>query len=218
MRRAHDPSGLRGRCGRHRRDAQQQRRDAGAARRQRQLAAGDQIELAALAKTLQHHAAQRVAGERVRGGAQSRLDIGRPHRDEAARIEPEFVPATHCECASLALGKILPDPQQRPVRADAPRQPCDEAGRRGTLASLAEHLVQRAARQPSLQCSIGLGMPQWNPIGCVGIRMRLDAFDAAAQMRKRVRAIAAHASLLEKCWQIMVSTEPMIGPIVHDMF
>ena len=51
MRRAHDPSGLRGRRLRLRRQPQQQRGDAGGLRSQRELAAGDEIELARLPQT-----------------------------------------------------------------------------------------------------------------------------------------------------------------------
>jgi len=68
MRRAHDPSGLRRRGPRFRRHPQQQCGDAGGCRSQRELAAGDEIELARLPPDFQHDGAERIAGQRVGGG------------------------------------------------------------------------------------------------------------------------------------------------------
>jgi hypothetical protein len=49
--------------------------------------------------------------------------------------------------------------------------------------------------------------------------MRLDALDAAAQTRKRVRARAGHASLPQGWWGRHRSLiEPAAGPFVRDMF
>jgi hypothetical protein len=95
MRRAHDPSGLRRRGFLLRRHPQQQAGDAGGLRRQSQLAAGDKIELTCLAPDFQHDSADRIAGQRVGGGSQRGLGIGRAHRYHAARIEPEFGPSAH---------------------------------------------------------------------------------------------------------------------------
>ena len=79
MRRAHDPSGLRGRGLWRRRKPQQQGGDTGTLRGQRQFAAGDEIELARFAKNFQHHRSERIAGQRVGGGPQCRIDIGGAH-------------------------------------------------------------------------------------------------------------------------------------------
>ena len=90
MRRAHDPARFRG--GRRWACAhpQQQRGDAGGLRGQGQFAAGDEIELARLAKRLQHDGAQRIAGQRIRRGAQCGLDIGGAYGDDEARIEAKL--------------------------------------------------------------------------------------------------------------------------------
>ena len=114
-----------------------------------------------LAPDFQHHGADRIAGERVGGGAKGVLDITRPHRHQAARIKPELGEPAHREPAHLALSKILPHPDQWPVRRHAPRQPRDKAGGRSALpAALAKHLMDRAARKPALQHGIGLGMAE----------------------------------------------------------
>ena len=90
MRRAHDPSRFRGRGQRRCRDPQQQGGDAGGLGRQSELAAGDEIELPRLPPDFQHDGAERIAGERIGGGPQCGVHIGRAHRHQQARIEAEF--------------------------------------------------------------------------------------------------------------------------------
>jgi hypothetical protein len=189
----HDPSRLRGGGNRRGCNAQQKPGAPCALRGERQLAACHDIELVGLAPDFQHHRADRIAGERVGSGAQGVINIGRPHRHQATRIEPELGEPAHRQPPHLALGKILPHPNQRPPRRHAPRQPCDKAGGRRTLpAALAKHLMQSAAREPALQHGIGLPMAE----GCAFRRraaaLRLDAFDTAAQTRKRAHACACH--------------------------
>ena len=87
MRRAHDPSCFRGRGPRLRGHPQQKRGDAGGLRGQRELAAGDEIELARLPPDFQHHGAERIAGQRVGGGPQRGVGVGRAHRHQQPRIE-----------------------------------------------------------------------------------------------------------------------------------
>jgi hypothetical protein len=51
------------------------------------------------------------------------------------------------------------------------------------------------------------------------IAMRLQPFDASAQIRKRACACGAHAPLLWKFWPLpLFPGEPAAGSIVHDMF
>jgi hypothetical protein len=116
MRRAHDPSCLRRGGLWLRAHPQQQCGDARRLRRQCQLAAGDEIELARLAPDFQHHAVKRIAGQRVSGGPQRSVDIGGAHRHQQTRIEPEFGQSAHRQRAGFNLGEILPHPQQRPPR------------------------------------------------------------------------------------------------------
>ena len=82
MRRAHDPSGFRGRGPRLRRHPQQQRGDAGGLRGQRELAAGDEIELTRLPPDFQHDGAERIAGQRVGSGPQRGVGVGGAHGHE----------------------------------------------------------------------------------------------------------------------------------------
>ena len=195
MRRAHDPSRLRrrraGRC----RDPQQESGDAGGLRRQGQLAAGDEIELARLAPEFQHHRAQRIAGERIGRGPQRGFGVGRAHRHQQARIETEFGKAAHRQRARFRFRKILTHPEQWPPRGDAAREPCDETSGRSTLpAGLGKHLMHRAACETALQHRIGLHMAERDASGLVRAVMGFDACDIAAQTRKRVQACAHHCA------------------------
>lgn len=149
-----------------------------------------------LAPDLEHHAAQRVAGQRIGGGAQRGFGVGCAHRHQQTRIETEFAIAAQRQRAGFALREILPHPQQRPD-ADPPRQAGDEAGRRGAVpAGLGEHLMQRAERQPALQRGIGPGMAERHPAQILRVGVTLDPLDIAAQIRKRGQACAGHAPLL----------------------
>jgi hypothetical protein len=194
MRRAHDPSRLRRRSCGLRRHPQQQTGDAGGLCCQRQLAAGDEIELPSFAPDFQHHRANRVAGQRVGGGAQCDVDVGGAHGHHAARIEAEFGEASHRQRSGFNFGKILPNPHQWPPYRYPPRKPRDEAGRRRALTSLGKHLVHGGQREAALQRRVGIGMSQrhaqWRRVG-----MRLDPLDAAAQTRKHGHARARHAPL-----------------------
>jgi hypothetical protein len=111
MRRAHDPSGFRARRLWHRRRAQQHAGDPRHPRRQRQLAAGDQIEPVGLAPDFHDHGAERIAGQRISRRAQRGFHIGRANAHYQARIEPEFAKTAHRQRAGFQFGKILPHPQ-----------------------------------------------------------------------------------------------------------
>jgi hypothetical protein len=87
MRRAHDPSGFRGRWPRLRGHPQEKRGDAGGRRGQCEFAAGDEIELTRLPPDFQHDGAERIAGQRVGGGPQRGVGVGRAHGHEQPRIE-----------------------------------------------------------------------------------------------------------------------------------
>ena len=199
MRRAHDPSRLRRRGLRLRRHPQQQAGHAGGLRRQRQLAAGNEIELTGFAPDLEHDGAERIAGQRVGGGPQRGLHVGGAHRHEEPRIETEFGQSAHRQRARFDFRKILPDPQQRPPCGHPSREACDEPRCRGALpATFTKHLVHRAQGEAALQRRIRLRMPKRGLARRIGIAVQLDAFDAAAQIRKRVHACAGHAPLLKE--------------------
>ena len=87
MRRAHDPSGFRGRRPRLCGHPQQQGGDAGGGRGQGEFAAGDEIELARLPPDFQHDGAERIAGQRVGGGPQRGVGVGGAHGHQQPRIE-----------------------------------------------------------------------------------------------------------------------------------
>ncbi len=144
------------------------------------------------APDFQHHGAQRIAGERVGGGPQRGVHIGCAHRHQEARIETEFGQSAHRQRARFNLGEILTHPNQRPPCRHPSRKARDKTRRRGTLpACIGEHFVHRTHREAALQRRIRVGMAERHPLRRVRIAMRLDALDAAAQSRKRVRACGA---------------------------
>ncbi len=218
MRRAHDPSRLRGRRAWCRRDPQHKAGDAGGLCGQGQFAARHEVELPRLAPDIQHHGAERIAGERVGRGPQRALAIGRAHCHQTSRIKAKLGEPAHRQRAGFKLGKILPHPDQRPAGRDPPGQPCDEAGRHGALMSLAKHLVHRGHRKSTAQHSIRFRMAERHALWGMQIAMRLDAFDVAAQSCERVRA-RPHAPLpLVMVTALVRQREPTAGSIVHDMF
>ena len=163
-------------------------------RGERQLAADDEIELARLAKGLQHDGAQRIAGKRIRRGAQCRLDIGGAHGDEQPRIEAEFGKAVRRQRAGFNFRKILPHPDQRFALTKPSCDGGNETGRRRALMPLGEHFMHGSQRQPAAQHGIGGSVAERDPVQPVHIAMGFDALDAAAQGRKRAHACAVHAS------------------------
>jgi len=193
MRRAHDPSRLRG--GRRRRGPhpQQQRGDPGGLRGQSQLAAGDKVELPRLAKGLQHHGTECIAGKRIRRGAKCSLDIGGAHGDEQARIEAKLGKAARRQRTGFHFGKILPHPDQRFARGNPSGDPRKETGRGRALVPLGKHLMHGGKRQPAAQHGIGAPVAERDLVEPVHLAGRLDPLDAAAQGRKRVLACAGHA-------------------------
>jgi len=185
MRRTQHPSRLGSRWQRLRGHAQHQTGDAGRLRSERQLAAGDEIELPDIAPELEHHGAERIAGERIGRAAQRALDIGRAHHHHTARIEAELGEPAHRQRARLYLRKVLPHPQQRPLRRHAPCEAHDKARRGGALPSLAKHLVDCRACEPALQHAINRAVAERDAILLMHDLRRLDALDLAAQGRKR---------------------------------
>ena len=181
MRRTYDPSGLRRRGLRLCRHPQQQAGDARSLRRQRQLAAGDEIELPRLAPDFQHDDAKGIAGQRIGGGPQRGVHIRRAHRHHQSGIETEFEQSTHRQRARFNFSKILPHPNQRPPCGCPPRKTRDKTRCRGTLpAGIGEHLVHRAQDKTPLQRRIGIGMAERHPVRPVRLALRLDALDTAA--------------------------------------
>ncbi len=115
MRRAHDPPRLRRRRLRRGGLTQDERGHAGGLRGQRQLAAGDEIELPRLAPDFQHDHSNRIAGERIGGGPQRGVHIGGTHAHHIARVEPELGQSAHRQCTRFNLAELLAHPDQRPT-------------------------------------------------------------------------------------------------------
>jgi hypothetical protein len=202
MRRAHDPSGFRGRGPRLRRHPQQKRGDAGGLGRQCELAARDEIELPRLPPDFQHHGAERIAGQRVGRGAQRGIGIRGAHGHEQPRIEAEFSETAHRQRARFNFRKILPHPDQRPARRQPSRKAGDEAGCRRALMSLGEHFMHYGKRKTAAQHGVRRGVAERDLVEVMRIAMRFEAFDASAQSRKRACACGAHAPLLQGIWPL----------------
>ena len=189
MRCAHDPSRFcRGWNGRSR-YPQQKSGDTRTLRSQRQLAAADEIELLRLAPDFQHHRAHGITGKRIGGGTQGILHVRGAHRHEITRIKPKLGQSAHRQRADFAFRKILPHPDQRPSRRDAPRQAGNKSRSSRTLvAAFTKHLMHCCRSEPALQHSISFHMAERGQVW----RMGLHAFDTTAQSRKRAQACAAH--------------------------
>jgi len=196
MRRAHDPSCLRGRGPRLRRHPQQQGGDAGGLRGQGKLAAGDEIELARLPPDFQHDGAERIASQRVGGGPQRGVGVGCAHRHEQPRIKAQFAKPAQRQRAGFNFRKILPHPDQRPARRYPSREASDEARGRRALMALGEHFMHRGDRKAAAQYRIRCRMAERDLVEVMRIAMRLDPLDASAQIRKRACVCGAHAPLL----------------------
>lgn len=219
MRRAHDPSCLRGRGPRFCRHPQQQRGDAGGRRGQSEFSAGDEIELARLPPDFQHDGAERIAGQRVGGGLQRGVGVWGAHGDQQPRIEAQLAQPAQRQRAGFDFRKILPHPDQRPARRHPSRQPRDETRGRRALVALGENLVHRCERETAVECRIRCRMAERDLIEVGRIAMRLDPFDAPAQIRKRACACGAHAPLPQKIRLYrFFPSEPAAGSFVHDMF
>ena len=185
-RRTHDPSRLRRRGDRRGCDPEQKCGHARALGSQRQLAAGDEVELSRFTPDLQHHDANGIAGERIGRRAQRVFRIGCAHAHHAARIKAKFGQPAHRQHARFAFGKILPHPDQRPARCKARREGCNKSAcRRALPAAFAKHLVQRAKGEPPLQRRVRVPMSQRHPARPASVARGLDALDAATQGRKR---------------------------------
>ncbi len=125
------------------------------------------------------------------------IEIGRADDHETARIEAELGKPAHRQRAGLALGKVLPDPDQRLPCGDARGQAAHEAGRgRCLAAAFREHLVQRAGGEPALQHRVRLVMAERDPAQIMRAIGRLETGNAAAQTRERIHACAGHPSPL----------------------
>jgi len=181
MGRAHDPSGLGGRWPGLCRHPQYQAGRARDLRGQRQLSAGDKVELSRLAPDLQHDGADRIAGKRVRSRPQRVVHVSGANGNEKARIKTEFGKSAHRDGARFNFREILPDPDQGPSFGDSPCEPRDKAGRHSALpAGLRKHLVNGAQRKPALQARVRLRMTEQPPARWISLITRLEALDAAA--------------------------------------
>ena len=168
VRRAHDPSGLGRRRLGLRRHPQQQTGGARGLRRQRQFAAGNEVELSRLAPDFEHDDADRIAGQRVRGRPQRNFHIGRVHRHQEARIETEFGQPAHRHRTCFNRGEILPYPYQRPMwkfRCGCPAcEPCDKTGcRRALPAGVCKHFVECSQGETAPKRRVGVRMPERHP-------------------------------------------------------
>ena len=164
MRRAHDPSCLGSRRLGLRRHPQQQPGDTRGLRRQRQFAAGDEVELSRLAPDFQHDDANRIAGQCVGGRPQRNFHIGGAHGHQEARIKAEFGQSAHRHRTGFDFREILPHPYQRPPCRHPPGKACDEPRRRGALpARLRKHFVDRPQSETALQRRVDVRMPERHP-------------------------------------------------------
>ena len=195
MRRAHDPSGFRGRGPRLGRHPQQQCGDAGGLRGQCKFAAGDEIELTGLPPDFQHDGADGIAGQRVGGGPQC-ASVSGARTGTSNRIETEFTkPAQRQRTDSIPKNPAAPRPAA--ARRYLPARPAMTARGRRALVARGEHFMHRGDRKTALQRRIRCRMAERDLVEIMRIAMRLDPLDAPAQTCKRACACGAHAPLLQ---------------------
>ena len=137
-------------------------------RRQRQLAAGNEVELSRLTPDFQHDDANRITGQRVGGRSQRIVHIGCAHGYKKARIEAEFGEPAHRHRARFKLGEILSYPHQWPMWkfccGGPAREPGNKTGRRGALpAGFSKHFVHGAQSETALQRRVGIRMAERHP-------------------------------------------------------
>ena len=125
------------------------------------------------------------------------LHVGRAHRHQEARIEAEFAPSAHRQRAGFDFRKILPHPQQRPPRADAPRQPCDESRRRGALPAFGEHLMHRAQARPPRSAASAPAWPSAARSGAVAswVSMR-------SMLPRKFASVRVRAPVMRRSWKM----------------
>lgn len=81
--------------------------------------------------------------------------------------------------------------------------------------ALGEHLVHDGGRKPALQHGIRSRMAERDLVEVARRAMRLDPFDAPAQIRKRACACGAHAPLLQK---IRLTASARVNPRLAHLF
>jgi hypothetical protein len=133
-------------------------------RRQRQLAAGHEVQLARLAPDLQDDNPQCIASQRVGRGSQCAVHIRCPYGHDKTRVETELGQSAHRHRARFNFGEILPHPHQRSSCGRPPGEPGDETRCGSALpAGFGEHLVDCTEREPSVQRCVCVGMPEPHP-------------------------------------------------------
>ena len=161
MRRAHDPSGLRGRRPRLRRHPQHQ--SGRHLKLARPMSACGWRQDRAVAPRPRLPARRRPPHRRRarRRPSATRVDIGRAHLTRRARIQTEFGKSAHRERARFNFREILPDPDHRTPRRRPSLKSRDEAGRHTALPSgsantsctapMAKPALQRSHPHPHVQ-------------------------------------------------------------------
>ena len=119
--------------------------------RQRQLAAGNEVELFRLAPNLHHDDTHRIADKRVRSRPQRMVHVGGAYSYEKAGIETELDQPAHRHHARFNLGEILAYPHDGPAARRPARKRSHKAGRRSALpAGCRKHLMHGAQSESAL--------------------------------------------------------------------
>lgn len=138
-------------------------------RRQRQTAAGGEIEHWLLAPQIDQDRTQRSAAQPFGAGAQRAKPVTDAHVHHIAQRQAEFAEAGRVDAACLVIEKILPDPQKRTPLCNLVSEAKSKArcsGKVGTGSR--KDLVQRAAHQAPAQRRIETCNSQRSIGGSVG--------------------------------------------------
>ena len=160
--RTHAPAAHRGARMRFGGRPDQKNADAGLCGGMRQPPRRRQVEDFRRAPDLDDDRAEGGAAQRLVSGAQCRQCIGRADKEHGFGIAPEFQQPDRVQLALIMRGHILahPDdlaaPFSRPQRQTQP----ESAGRRAVAAADCKNLMQRGARQSTVEGAVDLRQPQ----------------------------------------------------------
>lgn len=155
------PAGLRGAwCGRHP-HAQHEKRHTRGFREKLQTSAGREVEFTWIPPGRNHDGPKRGAAGRLGPRAQNARAITDPDQQEALGAKPQFRQTGRIDRPGLTIGKLLPDPAQRPSLPRPTGQNARKSGRIGTILEAGRiDLMDCSALQSAVQMTVECGKTQ----------------------------------------------------------
>ena len=165
-----------------------------ASRGQRQLAAGDEIELPRLAPDFQHDGAERIAGKRVGGGTQRGLAVGARARSRAGADRGRVRASRSSTARRIRFPQNPAAPRPAARARDPPRDASDKTGRRRALMAFGKHFMHRGHREPAAQHRI---RPAW-PSATLFERVRIAGVSMRSMLPRRDASVFVRALIMRR--------------------